>query len=68
MLQKVNVALSPKEQCRAFYNGVGGPIVEQLKYSVFDTKMICAGDSKHDTCQVTIFIFIQIEMHPYSRP
>lgn len=52
MLQKVNVGLTSKEQCRAFFNGMGGPTIEQLKYGVFDEKMFCAGDAQRDTCQV----------------
>lgn len=54
VLQKFNVALIPKEQCRAFYNGIGGPIIEQLKYGVFDAKMFCAGNPGRDECLVII--------------
>lgn len=60
MLQKVSVTLTHKEQCRAFYNGIGGPVIEQLKYGVFDKKMFCAGDAKRDTCQVTMLNHTQM--------
>lgn len=60
VLQKLRIALTPKEQCRAFYNGIGGSVIEQLKYGVFDKKMFCAGDAKRDTCQVTMLNHTQM--------
>lgn len=50
VLQKVNVTVHSKEQCRALYNET----YVQLKYGVLDEYMFCAGDTKHDSCQVTM--------------